>query len=437
VTSPPSPPVTVKGAAPARVVTARTAVAVTFGLNGLALASWFSRVPAARDALNLDAAHLGLLLLAMSGGAVLALTSAGTLTHRWGGARIAASGASLLSIGLAIVGTGAGALGSIPVAAIGLFAAGYGSGTCEVAFNVEGAAVERQLGRTVMPRFHAAWSIGTVTGAGLGALASRAGLPIAAHLGVVAAINLIGTLIAIRSFLPDAAISSTEPAASTELTELTETPEASTDSIEPGVRERAAGGKSGSSGLLGAWLEPRTLLIGLLVLAMAFTEGTANDWLAVAFVDGYKVSEAAGAIVFGVFVAAMTTGRTFGTIALDRWGRVPVLLASMLLAAAGTTLAVFAGALPLALLGVTFWGLGGALGFPVGMSAAADEEKRAAARVSVVATMGYTAFLAGPPLVGFLGSHIGVLRALLVVPVLLIPALALVPAARPPAPAPD
>jgi fucose permease len=415
------------------VVTARTAVAFTFGLNGLAVASWFSRIPAARDALDLTAGHLGLLLLAMSGGAVLALTSAGAITHRWGASQTAAAGTTLLAIGLVIVGTGAGLLTSVPVAAIGLFAVGYGSGTCDVAINVEGAAVERQLGRTVMPRFHAAWSIGTVTGASLGALSSRTGLPIAAHLAFIAAVNLVGTLITIRYFLPAEA---TESDPTTRSAEASDPAPTSPSNQAPG-RERAAGGKSGSSGVLGAWLEPRTLLIGLLVLAVAFTEGTANDWVAVAFVDGYKVSEAAGAIVFGVFVAAMTAGRTFGTNALDRWGRVPVLLATMLLAAAGTTLAVFAGSLPLALVGVALWGLGASLGFPVGMSAAADEEHRAAARVSVVATMGYTAFLAGPPLVGFLGNNIGVLRALLVVPILLIPALALVPAARPLVPTPS
>jgi fucose permease len=429
VTSPLPPPVTVQGLVPARVVTARNAVAVTFGLNGLALASWFSRIPAAREALDLQAGTLGLLLLAMSSGAVLALTSAGAITHRWGPARTAAAGTALLAVGLVIVGSGSGILGSVPVAAIGLFAVGYGSGTCDVAINVEGAAVERQLGRTVMPRFHAAWSIGTVTGAGLGAVSSHTGLPIAAHLGFIAALNLVGTLIAIRWYLP------AEPSATTEASGAVPEPGSARTprTAESPDRERAAGGKSGSSGALDAWLEPRTLLIGLLVLSVAFTEGTANDWLAVAFVDGYRVSEAAGAMVFGVFVAAMTTGRTFGTIALDRWGRVRVLLGTMMLAAAGTGLAVLAGSIPLALVGVALWGLGASLGFPVGMSAAADDETRAAARVSVVATMGYTAFLAGPPLVGFLGNHVGVLRALLVVPVLLLPALALVPAARPPA----
>jgi len=56
-----------------------------------------------------------------------------------------------------------------------------------------------------------------------------------------------------------------------------------------------------------------------------------------------------------------------------------------------------------------------AQGFPVGMSAAADDPVRAAARVSVVSTIGYAAFLVGPPLLGFVGDEVGTLNALLVV----------------------
>lgn len=128
----------------------------------------------------------------------------------------------------------------------------------------------------------------------------------------------------------------------------------------------------------------------------------------------------------------MTLGRTVGTLALDRWGRVRVLVATILLATLGAATAVLAGSGPVAIAGVALWGVGASLGFPVGMSAAADDEERAPARVSVVAVIGYTAFLAGPPLLGMLGDRVGTLHALLVVPVLLLPTLALVPTLRPP-----
>ncbi|SNT63300.1 Fucose permease [Asanoa hainanensis] len=384
---------------PREVLRARTAVAVVFGLNGLALSSWLARVPAARDALELSAGQLGLLLLTVSAGAVAALPVAGVLTHRLGTARTVAAVTAVASAGLALVGIGAGVFGSPVLVGIGLFVVGYGSGTCEVAMNVQGAAVERRLGRTIMPRFHAAWSLGTVTGALVGAGCARLGVPIGVHLAVAAVAMGAGTVAAARWFL------------------------ASTSDGES-AKARPQ--------LLAAWRDPRVLLIGLFVLVMGFTEGAANDWLALAFVDGHGVSEAAGAAAFGVFVVAMTVGRTVGTTALDAWGRVPVLFAAMLVAAAGTVVVVFAGSAAVALGGVALWGLGASLGFPVGMSAAADDEAGAPARVSVVAVLGYTAFLAGPPFVGFLGDHVGILRALLVVPLVLVPALALLPSVRKP-----
>jgi MFS family permease len=157
----------------------------------------------------------------------------------------------------------------------------------------------------------------------------------------------------------------------------------------------------------------------------------ANDWLAVGLVDGYDVPAWLGASGFALFVAAMTTGRVTGTVLLDRFGRLRVLWGSMVLAGAGVLLVVYGGMLALVAVGVVLWGVGASLGFPVGMSAAADDPVHAAARVSVVSTVGYAAFLAGPPLLGFLGDHVGVLHALLVVAVLLVPATLTVPAARP------
>ncbi|MFC0006559.1 MFS transporter [Micromonospora siamensis] len=390
---------------PRRVRAARTGVAVVFALNGFALASWFSRVPAVREELALTPGRLGLLLLAMSCGSLLALPTAGLITQRFGAARTVRAATTLLALGLVGVGLAAGLFGSLAGVAVGLFAVGYGSGACDVPMNVEGAVVERRLGRTVMPRFHAAWSLGTVAGAALGAGAARLGVPIGVHLSVLAAVVLAGTLAGARFFLPAA----------------------------PSAPAGTGPAPSGRRSVLAAWKEPRTLLIGVLVLIMGFTEGSANDWIAVAFIDGYGLSEAAGAAVFGVFVLGMTVGRTAGTVALDRWGRVPVLLATMLLAVVGATVTVLAGSGALAVAGVAMWGLGASLGFPVGMSAAADDEDRAPARVSVVAAIAYTAFLAGPPLLGLLGDRTGTLRALLVVPILLLPALLLVPATRRPA----
>ncbi|MDO9497446.1 MAG: MFS transporter, partial [Nocardioides sp.] len=174
------------------------------------------------------------------------------------------------------------------------------------------------------------------------------------------------------------------------------------------------------------------LAIGLMVLTFAVAEGSANDWLSLAIIDGYDERHWVGVAGYALFVTAMTSGRLIGPIALDRYGRRAVLWASAGAVAAGTLLTVLGGGLVLAAVGIVVWGLGASLGFPVGMSAAADDPVRSAARVSVVATVGYAAFLTGPPLLGALGDRVGTLDALLAVTVLMAPAAVAVLAVRSP-----
>ena len=167
------------------------------------------------------------------------------------------------------------------------------------------------------------------------------------------------------------------------------------------------------------------------MLAFAFTEGVANDWTAVALVSGLGASDAVGALGYGAFVTAMTLGRMFGGTVVDRWGRVAALRGSAATAAVGVVLVVVAPTVPIAFAGSVVWGLGAALGFPTGMSASADDPANAAIHVSVVTSIGYSAFLAGPPLVGFLGDHFGVRDSLTVVLVALGLALLTAGWARP------
>lgn len=386
------------------VLRARNGVAVVFALNGFAFATWVSRIPESRAALGLSPGGLGTLLLALSFGSLVALPSAGAWVHRFGAARVVGVASVVDGAGLAIAGLGAGVLVDPWVTAVGLLLLGYGSGTWDVAMNVEGAAVEDRLDRTIMPRFHAAFSLGTVAGAAGGAAAAALGVPVGWHLGLAAVLVVTLTLPAVRRFLP------------------TDTEQEGDGHAPEGTRTRRP---------WQAWREPRTIAIGVMVLAMALTEGVANDWLAVGLVDGYDVPAWTGASGFALFVAAMTAGRVAGTGLLDRYGRLPVLWASMGVAGAGVLLVVLGQLLPLVALGILLWGLGASLGFPVGMSAAADDPAHAAARVSVVSTIGYMAFLAGPPVLGFLANEVGVLDALLLVPLLLVPSALAVPSARP------
>jgi fucose permease len=260
---------------------------------------------------------------------------------------------------------------------------GVGNGAWDVAMNVQAAVVEKLLGRAIMSRFHAGFSIGTVLGAGLAAAMVALHVPVVAHLVFIAVVLAIGVPFAAHGFLP------------------------------PVVHAEHAG-QSSSKRAFAAWTEPRTLVIGLFVLCMAFTEGTGNDWLSIGVIDGYHTPAALGTITFAVFLAAMTLGRWFGPGAIERYGRVLVLRGSALTAIVGLLLVVFGHVVALALVGSALWGVGTALGFPTGISAASDDPQRAAARVSVAASIGYVAFLAGPPLIGFVGDHVGVLRGLTV-----------------------
>jgi fucose permease len=180
-----------------------------------------------------------------------------------------------------------------------------------------------------------------------------------------------------------------------------------------------------------AWTEPRTLLIGLFVLCMAFTEGTSNDWLSLGIIGGYHTAAALGTLTFAVFLAAMTTGRWFGPPFIDRYGRVRVLRVCAATAFVGLFVIEAGGVLAAALAGALLLGLGTSLGFPTGISAAADDPVYAPGRVSTAASIGYLAFLAGPPSIGFLADHVGVLRGLSVAGVLLIVAFLLCPVTAP------
>jgi predicted MFS family arabinose efflux permease len=372
-------------------------VAVVFGLNGLLYAALVSRVPDLRAHLGLDNAGLGLLLLAIAVGSLVALPTTGLFVARWGAAAVVRAGVAADAVGLLTVAVGAGLVESVPLTAAGLLLYGAGVGAWDVAMNVEGAEVERRLGLTVMPRFHAAFSLGTVSGALLGVAVVRLDVPLEVHLPVVAVLAAPVAWVVVAGFLP-----------------------VSTEEAEPARS-------------FGAWLEPRTVLVGLLVLTFAVGEGSANDWLALALVDGHDAPAWAGVAGYAAFVSAMTIGRVLGPVALDRWGRAPSLWGSAALVAVGVLAVVEGSGVVVVALGCLAWGVGASLGFPVGMSAAADDPARAAARVSVVSTIGYAAFLAGPPLLGALGDHVGTLEALLVVALLMLPATLLVPAARRPA----
>lgn len=163
------------------------------------------------------------------------------------------------------------------------------------------------------------------------------------------------------------------------------------------------------------------MLIGVIVLAMAFAEGSASDWLPLLMVDGHGFSPTSGSLIYAGFTLGMTVGRFGGGWFIDRYSRVAVVRASALMGALGIALIIFVDVDWIAGVSVILWGMGASLGFPLTISAASDTGPDAPTRVSVVATTGY-GVLVGPPLLGFLGEHYGLRSAMLVVLALVLTA---------------
>lgn len=379
-----------------QVLAWRNGIFAVFAVCGVGIASWMARTPAIKAALDASTAQMGLLIFGMALGSILGLLLSSHVIARYGARHVMAVCLVAGSAGLTIAGFGVTVGAVFWVVFGGLAVFGAGMSMCDVAMNLSGAVNERLLGHTIMPVFHAFFSFGTMLGAGLGALAELVRLPLAIQAGAIGAVILVAGVAGARMTQSEHVLR--EDAGGAEDTESSD-----------GWRSRLA-----------IWKDPRTLFIGLVVLGMAFAEGSANDWLSLAAVEGHGVDKPTGAVVFGVFVTAMTAGRLAGPRILDRYGRVPVLRASAGLAAFGLLIFILVPVLWIAVIGVVLWGLGSALGFPTGMSAAADDPRIAAARVSAVATIGYCAFLVGPPVIGFLGEHFGLLHALLLVVVLIV-----------------
>ncbi|KAK1185408.1 MFS transporter [Streptomyces sp. NBS 14/10] len=384
----------------------RTAVFALFFLPGLAMASWVTRTPDVRDLLGASTGRMGLVLFGLSVGSMAGILCSGPLVARWGARPLIAAGTLATAAGSGVIGLGAAA-GADAVVALGLGLIGLGMGGGEVALNIEGAEVERLLGRSTLPAMHGFYSLGTVVGAVGGMILTAVSFPVLWHLAIVTAVVLAVLVPTIR--------------------------------YVPAEVGRRTGSGSGTHAQVSArpavWKEPRLLLIGGIILALAMAEGTANDWLPLVMVDGHGFDPALGSAVYAVFAASMTVGRFAGGRFVDRYGRATALCASAIVGAVGIALVILVDNQAIAATAAVLWGIGASLGFPVALSAAGDSGENSAARVSLAATLGYVAFLVGPPSLGQLGEHFGLRNALFLVLILVVAASFATPAARTPHPA--
>jgi MFS family permease len=392
----------------------RWTVTGAFGLGGITISAWGPRLPAIKAALGVGTATIGLLLAGVTAGAILGLVVS-TPLQRWLGSRQAVAGAALLiAAAMAVMGL-ALILRSVPLVAAGFVIVGLGIGALDVLINLQGAAIEQAAGRTLMPGMHAAWSIGVAGGSGIGAACAALGVPPSAQLIAEAA------LIAAAAFIAAAGI----PDESRASAGRSPAGQSSAGRSSAGQSPQGRGAKLRH--WLHGWLDWRLLLIGVVMFGVELGEGSANNWLTLAVRNDHGQSAAVAAVAalfFTAFAVGEASARIFGGRVVDRLGRVAAIRSSTALGVIGVALFIEAGNRWIVLAGVVLWAVGVSMGFPLGMSAAAQSGPDPAARVSVVASIGYFANLAGPPAIGALAQSAGLLNAQWLIAALFLAAFA-------------
>lgn len=358
----------------------RVAVAVFFFGDGLLLGSWASRIPAVQAQTHLTNAGLGLALFGSSLGALVAMPLAGRLCERIGSRRVTVAALVVASASL----FGASSAGGLPALGAALFGFGAGFGSVNVAANVQGIALERLYGRSILSSIHAAFSVGGLVGAGLGALAARLSMTPRAHLGALALLLTIVGLVLARRLLPPVA--------------------ADTARTRTLVRP------------------PRALLVlGAAAFCTLLAEGAAADWSAPYLSQAVHAPAAVAGLGYAAFSLAMATSRTLGDPLHSRFGPVMLARAGGVVAASGLSAALVVGSEPVALVGFAAMGSGLGVVVPLLFRAAASAPGvSASVGVAAVSTIGWLGFLAGPPAIGFAAGAIGLRGALAIVVVAIV-----------------
>ncbi len=365
-------------------ISEKQSINLIFFIAGLSFASWAGRLSVIDAVFNFSGIALGAFLLCMTTGTLLGIGLIPAISRKLNTKKLLLYLPLLLSICLISLGFAISVTREPSIAFVILFINGLFFGCLDIMMNVSGARVERHLNRSIMPIFHGFFSLGTLAGAGIATATIGFHMLTIWHFSIVALI--IVSLTALSQF-------------GLQGWENENYRKNSTDSPQTA---------SSNNQKLGA-----LLLIGLMVAGLSFAEGSANDWITVASVDGHGLNHEAGAFMFTLFVAAMTAGRFAGGRMIDAMGPQRTLMIMGSIGLIGLCLFILGdGALALGLSAV-MWGLGSSLGFPVGMTIAASQSNRLGPNsVSVISAFGYGAMLAGPPLIGFMVDHIGLPNAL-------------------------
>lgn len=352
-------------------------ILVYFFIFGLAPAALMVRLPLVRELVHVTTAELGIILFFGSIGAITSVTQAGRVIARFGTKSAIVAGCLIVTLGL--FGETLFIVNHSPVgyAAMALFA-GLGMGIADVGINVDGSAIETATGKTALPKMHAAFSIGTFVGAGIGTLASQFKFDLLTQMSVLALITIAIPALTAR-FLPTGT----------------------------GIEARHKDVVTTREPKVAIWKNRTVLFLAIGILGITLAEGASNDWLTIAIVDDFDQTATVAGIGYAILLAAMTLTRFFGGNLADKFGKARVLQVCAFTGVAGLLLIILSHNIYAAFIGAALWGCGVALGFPLFLSAAGEGEN-SARKVAFVASSGYLAFLVGPPLLGFLGQAWGV-----------------------------
>ncbi|MEV7957609.1 MFS transporter [Streptomyces sp. NPDC088141] len=375
--------------APPSTTSLRTALTVFFALDGFLFAGWVVRIPAIKHQTGASASTLGLALLGVSAGAVVTMMLTGRLCRRFGSHPVTVACGVLLSLSIALPAQthSALALGSVLL----VFGAAYGG--MNVAMNSAAVDLVAALRRPVMPSFHAAFSLGGMVGAGLGALVAG-GLSPAAHLLALTGVGLLVTATAGPALLR-----------------------------HPAPKSAPAYGGARKPRRLDGRARRLVLLFGVIALCTAYGEGALADWGALHLEQDLDAHPGTAAAGYSLFALAMTAGRLSGTALLERLGQTRTLVVGGATAAAGMLLGSLAPTVWPALIGFAVTGLGLANIFPVAVGRAG--ELAGPGGVAAASTLGYGGMLLGPPAIGFLADWASLPAALTTVALLATAAAAL------------
>jgi MFS family permease len=378
---------------------ARWAVTAMFFINGAVLASWLGRIPQIQANLGLSEGGLGLVLMGMAVGVLVALTLAGGMIGRFGSRAVTTAGAVALCLSLPLLAL----MPNVIALWISLFLFGGFISLMDVAMNSQGVDVERELGRPVMSSFHASYSIGGFAGAAIGAAMAFLGVGPALHFVIAGAGLLLMTLPVAPRLLPTA-------------------PKTETATTEPVFQ-----------------LPARVLWpLGAVAFCSAIGEGAMSDWSAVYLKSVVGTTDGIAALGFAAFSITMTGGRLLGDHLAMRFGAAKLVRAGGICGAAGLLLAILLPQTAPVMIGFAAVGAGLSIVVPLAFSAAGKvPELPSGVGIAGVATIGYAGFLAGPPVIGLIAEMTSLRLAMLLVLLLVGSLIFTAEALRRPHPIPE